>query len=106
VEKKDPPAYEERVLQKLNRYFDALLIHSDAALHCVWMKPFSRADDINIPVVYTQGLSASRQIPPMAEACAGVGDFCRAKIYRGQRGRRALRLQAIDIRYRCLRITS
>ena len=52
VEKKDPPAYEKRVLQKLNRYFDALLIHSDAALQRL-DETFSRAGDIEIPLVYT-----------------------------------------------------
>jgi len=52
VEKKDPPAYEKRVLHKLNRYFDALLIHSDAGLQRL-DETFSRARDINIPLVYT-----------------------------------------------------
>ena len=52
VEKKDPPAYEKRVLQKLNRYFDALLIHSDAGLQRL-DETFSRAGDIKIPLVYT-----------------------------------------------------
>ncbi len=52
VEKKNPPAYEDRVLQKLNRYFDALLIHSDDGLQRL-DETFSRLGDINIPVVYT-----------------------------------------------------
>jgi predicted glycosyltransferase len=52
VEKKDPPAYEKRVLEKLNRYFDALLIHSDAGLQRL-DETFSRARDIEIPLVYT-----------------------------------------------------
>jgi predicted glycosyltransferase len=52
VEKKDPVAYEERVLQKLNRDFDALLIHSDENLLRL-NETFSRAENINIPVVYT-----------------------------------------------------
>ncbi len=52
VEKKDPPAYEERVLQKLNRYFDALLIHSDPELQKL-EETFGRVSDINIPIVYT-----------------------------------------------------
>ena len=52
VEKKDPAAYEERVLQKLNRDFDALLIHSDENLLRL-DETFSRVDHINIPVVYT-----------------------------------------------------
>ena len=52
VEKKDPCIYEERVLQKLNRHFDALLVHSDAGLLRL-EETFSRVRDIDIPVVYT-----------------------------------------------------
>lgn len=52
VEKKDPVAYEERVLQKLNRDFDALLIHSDENLLRL-NETFTRVDNIKIPVVYT-----------------------------------------------------
>jgi len=52
VEKKDPVVYEERVLQKLNRDFDALLIHSDESLLRL-NETFSRVDSIKIPVVYT-----------------------------------------------------
>ena len=52
VEKKDPVAYEEKVLQKLNRDFDALLIHSDENLLRL-NETFTRVDNIKIPVVYT-----------------------------------------------------
>ncbi len=52
VEKKDPVAYEKRVLEKLNRDFDALLIHSDEKLLGL-NQTFSRVNKINIPVVYT-----------------------------------------------------
>jgi predicted glycosyltransferase len=52
VEKKDPTAYELRVLKKLDRYFDALLIHSDKNLLSL-NETFTRFDEINIPVVYT-----------------------------------------------------
>ena len=52
VEKKDPPAYEERVLQKLNHYFDALLVHSDDGLQRL-DETFTRVGDIRIPVKYT-----------------------------------------------------
>ena len=52
VEKKDPTAYEERVIQKLNRHFDVLLIHSDPEILCL-EETFRRVEDINIPVVYT-----------------------------------------------------
>ena len=52
VEKKDPTYHEKRVLQKLNRYFDALLVHSDAGLQRL-DETFSRAADISIPLVHT-----------------------------------------------------
>jgi predicted glycosyltransferase len=52
VEKKDPTYHEKRVLKKLNRYFDALLVHSDAALQKL-NETFSRAADIRIPLVHT-----------------------------------------------------
>ena len=52
VEKKDPCAYEERVLQKLKRHFDALLVHSDSGLLRL-EETFSRVRDIDVPVVYT-----------------------------------------------------
>lgn len=52
VEKKDPPSYEARVIQKLNQYFDALLIHSDERLLRL-NETFSRVADIHVPVVYT-----------------------------------------------------
>lgn len=52
VEKKDPTAYEQRVLEKLNRDFDALLIHSDENMLRL-NETFTRVDDINIPVAYT-----------------------------------------------------
>jgi predicted glycosyltransferase len=52
VEKKDPTYHEKRVLKKLNRYFDALLVHSDAGLQRL-DETFSRADDIRIPLVHT-----------------------------------------------------
>lgn len=52
VEKKDPKAYESRVLDQLNTYFDLLLIHSDGQLLAL-DETFSRVDDIGIPSVYT-----------------------------------------------------
>jgi len=61
VEKKDPAAYEERVLQKLNRFFDVLLVHSDASLMRL-DETFSRVGDIAIPVVYT-GFIAQHAVP-------------------------------------------
>jgi predicted glycosyltransferase len=64
VEKKDPPAYEERVLNLLNTYFDLLLIHSDDRLLAL-DRTFSRTDDIRIPAVYTGFVS------PKADPAAG-----------------------------------
>jgi predicted glycosyltransferase len=52
VEKKDPAAYEKRVIQKLNRHFDILLIHSDPGLQRL-DETFSRAVDIKITQKYT-----------------------------------------------------
>jgi predicted glycosyltransferase len=52
VEKKDPTSYENRVIDALNRYFDALLIHSDPRLLRL-EETFSLAGDIGIPLFYT-----------------------------------------------------
>jgi predicted glycosyltransferase len=52
VEKKDPQAYEERVLNLLNTFFDLLLIHSDDQLLRL-DETFGRMDEIRIPRVYT-----------------------------------------------------
>lgn len=52
VEKKDAVAYEKRVVDALNRHFDALLIHSDPELLKL-DETFARTVDIAIPMVYT-----------------------------------------------------
>jgi predicted glycosyltransferase len=52
VEKKDPAAYEQRVIKKLNQFFDVLLVHADRRLLPL-DATFSRVNDIAIPVVYT-----------------------------------------------------
>jgi predicted glycosyltransferase len=52
VEKKDPVAYEARVIDLLNRYFDALLIHADPRVLTL-DETFSRMKDIAVPIVYT-----------------------------------------------------
>jgi predicted glycosyltransferase len=52
VEKNDTRAYESRVITALNQWFDALLIHSDAAVVKL-DETFSRMKDIRIPVAYT-----------------------------------------------------
>lgn len=52
VEKKDPRAYEDRVLNHLNAHFDLLLIHSDPELMPL-DETFGRVNDIQIPIFYT-----------------------------------------------------
>ena len=52
VEKKDPQAYEQRVLDKLQRYFDLLLVHSDRSFLGL-EETFTRAGEIRLPVAYT-----------------------------------------------------
>jgi predicted glycosyltransferase len=52
VEKRDPAAYEARVLEALHRWFDLLMIHSDERLLPL-DETFGRFGDIRIPKVYT-----------------------------------------------------
>ena len=58
VEKKDPDAYEKRVLKALNARFDLLLVHSDPNLLPL-DDTFTRVDDISIPVHYTGFITAN-----------------------------------------------
>ena len=66
VEKRDPRAYEERVVDSLNRWFDLLVIHSDERLLPL-ADTFSRCDAIRIPKVYT-GFIAPRSDPESGPA--------------------------------------
>ena len=52
VEKKDRLKYESRVIDALNNWFDAVLVHSDPQLIKLG-STFSRLDKIMIPLVYT-----------------------------------------------------
>lgn len=52
VEKENQEAYERRVLDLLNLYFDALLVHSDPTLISL-EETFERTAEIRIPVVHT-----------------------------------------------------
>jgi len=61
VEKKDQTAFEERVITRLNRWFDAILIHSDPDL-VMLDATFSRISDIKPLVHYTGFVSAE---PPL-----------------------------------------
>lgn len=58
VEKKDPAAYEARVLDRLGRFFDAVCVHADPALFPL-SATFSRADAIPVPVQYTGYVAAA-----------------------------------------------
>jgi predicted glycosyltransferase len=61
VEKRDAPAYEARVVDALNRWFDLLLIHSDERLLPL-DATFGRMGDIRVPKAYT-GFVAPRPDP-------------------------------------------
>jgi len=52
VEKKNALKYEQRVIKLLNRYFDAVFVHSDPEFINL-DTTFSRMDDISVPIVYT-----------------------------------------------------
>ncbi len=52
VEKKDPVAFEQRALDKLNQFFDVLLVHSDPELVRL-DETFTRVTEIEIPIYYT-----------------------------------------------------
>ncbi len=52
VEKQDTAAYENRVVKRLNRYFNLVLIHSDPELIRL-DQTFSAVDAIRIPIAYT-----------------------------------------------------
>ncbi len=50
VEKKDQDKFERRVIDRLGRYFDALIVHSDERLFSL-AQTFSRCNEIPVPVV-------------------------------------------------------
>ncbi len=52
VEKKDMKKYENRVIKALNKWFDAVLIHSDPRFITL-DSTFARLDQVNVPLVYT-----------------------------------------------------
>jgi len=57
VEKKDQAAYEARVLDRLDRFFDAVLVHADPRFFPL-SATFSQAAAIPIPVVHTGYVTA------------------------------------------------
>ncbi|MCL7487826.1 MAG: glycosyl transferase [Desulfobulbaceae bacterium] len=52
VEKKDQARFEQRVIDRLNAFFDLLLIHGDPEVIAL-DATFSRVNDIAVPMVYT-----------------------------------------------------
>jgi predicted glycosyltransferase len=52
VERDNSVKFEQRVIDRLNRYFHLLMVHGDPKLIRL-AETFSRMDDINIPVSYT-----------------------------------------------------
>jgi predicted glycosyltransferase len=75
IEKKDPVSYEQWVVDKLNRYFDALLVHADP--HLVSLDDtFARKDDIFVPIAYT-GFITPKPSPDARQKLRrylGIGD--------------------------------
>ena len=72
VEKDDPISYETRVVDTLNRHFDALLIHADPDL-IMLDRTFSRMRDLQIPVVYTGYISPAPPPAPRLELRRRLG---------------------------------
>ncbi len=58
VEKSDQAGYEARVIDRLGRFFDAVLVHADPALFPL-SATFSRVADIPVPVHYTGYVAAA-----------------------------------------------
>ncbi len=75
VEKENAASHEERVIHLLNRYFDAVYVHSDPGFLKL-EATFSRLDDISIPIVYT-GFVTPKPLPGSGKARRtklGIGD--------------------------------
>lgn len=93
VEKRDPVEYEARVLGKLNRLFDLLLIHSDADFLPL-TETFGRVGDITIPLCYT-GFVTRHPSPGSARAIRkelGIGPETRLIVASAGGGRTGYRL--------------
>jgi predicted glycosyltransferase len=61
VEREDLEKYEARIIDTLNRLFDALLIHADPSVFTL-EETFTRCRDIAVPIVYT-GFVTPRPAP-------------------------------------------
>lgn len=60
VEKKDQAAYEARVIDRLTRFFDGVLVHADPALFPL-AETFDRLADIPVPLRYTGYVAPARR---------------------------------------------
>ncbi|SHF46295.1 Predicted glycosyl transferase [Desulfacinum infernum DSM 9756] len=65
VEKADTAAYEQKVLEILNRYFDLVLVHGDPDMIPL-DATFSRTGDIRCPVIHTGYVIRPAASPPPA----------------------------------------
>lgn len=65
VEKPDPTTYEERVLSRLNTFYDAVLVHSDPRLFSL-EDTFARAGSIRPPIHYTGYVVRGRPVSSQA----------------------------------------
>jgi predicted glycosyltransferase len=76
VEKRNPQEFEQRVLDRLNRFYDLLLVHSDERFLPL-SETFGRLPDIRIPVHYTgfvtpsADLTRARELRREVETAAG-----------------------------------
>jgi predicted glycosyltransferase len=67
VAKRDPEAYESRVVRRLNRWFDVLLVHADPDIVRL-DATFDRMRAIKIPVVYTGYVAETAAAEPNKNA--------------------------------------
>ena len=72
VEKQNVSAYENRVVEALNRWFDAVLIHSDPAIVRL-EETFSRVMDIHTEIVYTGFVTPRPKPGDRAKIRNGIG---------------------------------
>jgi len=79
VKRSDPQRYEAKVVERMNRYFDLLLIHGDPRFQAL-SETFSRLEDIDAKIVYTgyvvpQVTTPTPSAKPTIVASIGGGRF-------------------------------
>lgn len=86
VEKKDQAGYEARVIDRLHRFFDAVLVHADPTLFPL-SETFDRLDDLPVPLTYT-GYVAPMRDPTRTPAVVrhGLGVAEQAPLLVGSAG--------------------